>query len=43
MDPPLETGTGKPVTMETEICISNKYKYLRLIDTRGIEKKRNNA
>ena len=40
MDPPLKTGTGEPITMKTEICITNKYKYLRLIDTRGIEKQK---
>ena len=38
LDPPLETGFGKPITMKSEECVSNNVKYLRLIDSRGIEK-----
>ena len=38
MDPPLETGFGRPITMKSEECVSNNVKYLRLIDSRGIEK-----
>jgi len=38
MDPPLETGFGNPITMKPVECVSNNVKYLRLIDSRGIEK-----
>ena len=38
MDPPIETGFGAPITMKPIIFTSNNVKYLRLIDSRGIEK-----
>ena len=38
MDPPIETGFGRPITMKSEEYVSNNIKYLRLIDSRGIEK-----
>jgi hypothetical protein len=41
MDPPFEIGFGRPITMKPIICTSNNVKYLRLIDSRGIERHKN--
>lgn len=38
LNPPIETGFGAPITMKPEAYVSNNIKYLRLIDSRGIER-----
>ena len=38
LNPPIETLFGAPITMKPEIYVSNNIKYLRLIDSRGIER-----